>query len=450
MARKVFISFLGTNEYQPVIYTTPAGDISKEPLVFVQEAAIIAHCKGWKQTDAVMIFRTDRSEARNWIDRPSTADPSVMREGLRSRLEKMRYKMATNPTEGCKEGYIIPPGFEEDEVWRIFEIVVDKIREGDEIYFDVTHAFRTIPMFATVLFNYCKYMKKSVVRGIYYGAFEKLGSLEMVKAIPPAERRVPLVDMTSLVTLQSTNLAASNFMNYGTLGTAGLQIQPTGDYEFDDAIDELNRGLGDLDFYLQTARLQSIYDGDYMAHIGNSMAELRKASLNRAQLNLLETIADRLEKYGFDVDGGYSNIEAAINWLIDYGMIQQAITLVREYIPYRLTYMVLEQDEYISEEDEYFSEEDVEDAKDIVNTALVRGKNYIKKDWKTNAECRNKALDLLNLPGWDVLKGAFNNLREIRNDLNHAAESESLSINDYVEKIRHDSKLALSKLYNIV
>ncbi len=131
-------------------------------------------------------------------------------------------------------------------------------------------------------------------------------------------------------------------------------------------------------------------------------------------------------------------------------MIQQAITLVREYIPYRLTYMVLEQDEYISEEDEYFSEEDVEDAKDIVNTALVRGKNYIKKDWKTNAECRNKALDLLNLPGWDVLKGAFNNLREIRNDLNHAAESESLSINDYVEKIRHDSKLALSKLNVIV
>ncbi len=38
----------------------------------------------------------------------------------------------------------IPIGIDEKEIWNIFEIIFEKINEGDEIYIDITHAFRNI------------------------------------------------------------------------------------------------------------------------------------------------------------------------------------------------------------------------------------------------------------------------------------------------------------------
>lgn len=56
MARKVFISFLGTNNYLQTYYELK-GEYS--PVVrFIQQALVGFLCKDWTKNDSVMIFYT--------------------------------------------------------------------------------------------------------------------------------------------------------------------------------------------------------------------------------------------------------------------------------------------------------------------------------------------------------------------------------------------------------
>lgn len=48
----------------------------------------------------------------------------------------------------------IPNGKNEEEMWEIFETLFDKIEEEDELYIDLTHRFRYIPMLVMIFPNY--------------------------------------------------------------------------------------------------------------------------------------------------------------------------------------------------------------------------------------------------------------------------------------------------------
>lgn len=48
----------------------------------------------------------------------------------------------------------IVDGKDEDEMWKIFNALFNELRDGDELYFDLTHSFRYIPMLVLVLGNY--------------------------------------------------------------------------------------------------------------------------------------------------------------------------------------------------------------------------------------------------------------------------------------------------------
>ena len=75
----------------------------------------------------------------------------------------------------------IPEGKSEAEIWEIFNIVFGSLEREDEVVFDITHAFRSIPMLAIVILNYAKMMKKVTLSGIYYGAFEVLGNIHVAR-----------------------------------------------------------------------------------------------------------------------------------------------------------------------------------------------------------------------------------------------------------------------------
>ena len=64
MARKVLLSFLGTDNYIETHYQI---DIFKSPLVrFVQEAIIDHLCTDWGQDDRIYVFLTDAARVKNW------------------------------------------------------------------------------------------------------------------------------------------------------------------------------------------------------------------------------------------------------------------------------------------------------------------------------------------------------------------------------------------------
>jgi len=63
----------------------------------------------------------------------------------------------------------IPDGKDTDEIWEIFDIIYNALEEDDNIYIDITHSFRYLPMLLLVLLNYAKYLKNIKIKQITYG-----------------------------------------------------------------------------------------------------------------------------------------------------------------------------------------------------------------------------------------------------------------------------------------
>jgi len=153
MARRVFLSFLGTNNYVDCYYKFNG---EKGSLVKYIQQDILKRFA----FDAGFIFTTEESRKKNWEDYPHYGDKDI-NKGLKTRLSKYTYISQVD----------IPFGKNEVELWEIFQILYDKIEEGDEIVFDITHSFRSLPMLTMVFLNYVKLLKKVKVLGIILRCF---------------------------------------------------------------------------------------------------------------------------------------------------------------------------------------------------------------------------------------------------------------------------------------
>ena len=168
---KVYISFLGTNDYLPCTYFKDSREM--ENVRFVQQATLEFFCRRWTGKDRIIIFSTEGAFRRNWLDDGhKDKDTGGIKKciGLNNCIKKLNLLPVLKRVS-------IPEGKSEQEIWDIFQIVFEDLKPEDEVIFDITHAFRSIPMLAIVILNYSKVMKNITIGGIYYGAFEVLGSI---------------------------------------------------------------------------------------------------------------------------------------------------------------------------------------------------------------------------------------------------------------------------------
>lgn len=354
MERKVFISFLGTNNYVECRYDYN-GHIS-EPVRFVQEVLIEQMCKGWKKNDRILIFCTRTipeteltkeikgSKETNWVDNGQERTSSdIEKIGLEHRLADLKKKMRL---EAEIEQVDIKPGFSEDEVWDIFTTVLKCLNNGDQIYFDVTHAFRSIPLFSVVLFNYSKFMKNTRLMAIKYGAFEKLGPANKVKEINVEDRIAPIIDLTNIARLQEYNQIASSLVEFGKVKKLSENISHNQEDETDDAIYNLGLSIGFLDEYISTIQLDNLKNGEYIGYFRDSLNEIKENKNNIPQ-PIME-ILNRLEEETrlFADEDSNLNIEAAIEWANNHEMVIQEYSLAEEYIINRVIQITEDEDLY--------------------------------------------------------------------------------------------------------
>lgn len=318
MNGKVLISFLGTNNYIDTYYQLEDG--KRSSLVkYIQEALIELICRYWNVTDMIYIFCTDGENGsynKNWEGSGNLKERLTNRE-IRPKIE-------------CKT---IPEGFTKEEVWKIFDIVTDIIEPEYEIYLDITHSFRSIPLFSTTLFDYLKVMKGTELKHIYYGAFEKLGPAYMVKDMPHEKRIAPIIDMAEIVELQKTIMAAHDYKSFGKLSfNLPDEISGNDNGKISDALNTLREELDNLDFYINTCQLKRIQNGLYMQKIKVSFNNAMKSKdINNAEKSILQKIYSTLTER-FSSESNNQNIEAAIKWVSEKNMYQQAFTLAQEYI----------------------------------------------------------------------------------------------------------------------
>ena len=94
---------------------------------------------------------------------------------------------------------------------------VINLKDEEEIIVDITHSFRSLPMLLITLLNFAKQVKRIKVTGIYYAAFESLGTMSEIAKIQPEDRIVPILNLTSFSQLQDWTNATYDFINYGNV-----------------------------------------------------------------------------------------------------------------------------------------------------------------------------------------------------------------------------------------
>lgn len=455
---KIFISFLGTSSYSKVTYVYDDGETKiKTCTRFVQVALVNSLCSDWGPQDRIIVFRTLRSNVDNWLN-SSRNDNHGLREDLTKLLAAKNIPIETlNPGEDQDTNkYIIPEGFDEQQLWMIFSKLYDTISKENEIYFDMTHAFRTIPLFATVLFNYCRSMKGTVVKSIHYGAYESINqnidrdTLGKMSDEDKAALEAPLINLNSVVKLQAINEAVTSALQFGEMGStiailgAEHQERELG-FIIDDVVRNIKDQLESLYFYTQTADIHKLRTGSFFATIKNQIDYLNEQTstqhdpIRRPVHELINRIYDELIDCGFVPMNSDSNIHAAINWTCKKNMVQQSVTVATEYI--KESFAKLYRAEFNEELDKdtisgLLSQKKVRYAgrKRMMadGTAITQGMYipYIpgkSVDYVINAYLPNQ-LKFINWPSVVEITTPYDRIRNLRNNFNHAKGVEGLQI----------------------
>lgn len=326
MARKVFISFLGTTNYVQTIYT--CGEFHSTPTRFIQQALIEMTCKDWTEQDEICIFCTDDAYNKNWKD--NGHDEKFIKEdceriGLETILKNWKND-TLNPLKPMfpEQPIKIPEGFSKKEIWDIFNIVFGQLGKEDQIYFDITHAFRSIPMLGVVLFDYARYMKQTQIESVFYGAFEKLGVAPKVREMDLKDRLAPIVDMTEIIKLQKCSEIANGLTSYGRLNFLAEELKREPElFDIGESVQTLDEALsGNIGDDIRSCSFKTVLE--------QGRKRVRTSSLSKPTKDILENVLLKLSD--FRPNAGIDNFLAAARWSFKYKMLPQAYAFGKEYI----------------------------------------------------------------------------------------------------------------------
>lgn len=329
MARRVFLSVLGAGFYDPCVYKI--GDYASPKSRFIQQVTIdYLKVKEWSENDAVIILLTNFAKKVNWDKQPNDQrlNPKTEKQEDYITLEQvLRNESLPMPVTTVD----IPNGKNEEEMWEIFQKLYDNIQVGDELYIDLTHSFRYIPMMMMVFSNYAKFLKGVKVKSVTYGNYEVFKNEQSKTGF--------IVDITSLSQLQDWTAGADEFLSSGKVDKLRNIYIPQLRKKNEDSgykdravqeqiklVDNLNSVVNDL----ITCRGKNIIEGNNLKKLQNGIQTVMNAEMPQPFKPLFEKIAESFETFSSSKDI-LNGIKAA-RWCFDHKLYQQCTTLLRETI----------------------------------------------------------------------------------------------------------------------
>lgn len=426
MSRK-YLAFLGTNEYLECYYTLQHKATS-EPCRFIQEALIRVFCQNWTKEDSILIFTTDEAKQKNW----ESCYFGERYIGLQDRLSQLHLSCVSSQID-------IPEGDCVEALWKIFDTVFEHVGNQDELIFDMTHGFRSLPMLALIILNYAKFIKNCTLAGMYYGAFETLGPIYQVKEKPVEQRIVPVFDLTPFVSLFDWTVGIDRFLNTGDASViASLtnevipQILKESDNQYLEHTCNLRKIVQAIFNFSQNSVMCRRKELTYSAL---TIPEyLDRAILSSEQIlkpltPLLKTMQERFQAFAPDQE--LANMFHIVRWCSDRNLIQQGLTLLYEGI-------ITELNNRLGLRGETYHE------RQIVTTAIRLMK------MKDPAGLSQQFYDKYHLTFGDVQQcfpepsaqflSIFETLRQARNAINHGGSRKKASF------FRQSLKQSLAKL----
>ena len=206
---KHFLTVLGTGVYKNTEYFSEEGGYETS---FIQEAVLKLKLSEWNPGDKITVFITEESKNRNWLNRPFTEREIEEAKEKGEELPEIKIgleQILKEQYEGCIESCIIPVGANEEELWEIFRNIFDTISQEEELYIDITHALRNIPIQLLAVISYARAIKNVTVSGIYYGAFE------VGKFNEKGVKAAPILNLLTFLDILDWSQAANEFIKYG-------------------------------------------------------------------------------------------------------------------------------------------------------------------------------------------------------------------------------------------
>jgi len=291
------ITFLGITSYDEVEYRW--NNLSYKTK-FVQEAFV-----HWLKPEVTYVLLTEKARAENW---GKLCD---------------KLKRHTQTVEEIK----IPDGKSEEELWRIFTAISNAVHEGDEIAFDITHGFRSLPMIALLTIAYLKQVKGVKVQHVVYGVYEK------------GKHEAPILDLTPFANLLDWLAAAKMFMATGDSSELGRLIQEVQNDAY------RNRGA-----YGENLPRALKNFGMALEEVSNDLLLARVPNLPKSVINLIEKqkrasaevsdwtppltllLGKIAATYAPFQDDSLPTQAKLIRWYLNHNHIVQAMTLAREWV----------------------------------------------------------------------------------------------------------------------
>lgn len=404
MARKVLISFLGIGNYIDCVYTINSKE--SDVVFYVQNSIINLLAFDF---DKYYIFCTEKA--------------------YETHFEKLLLE-STKELEAIK----IPEGLNEEEIWEIFNIVFEKLENGDEVIYDITHSFRSLPMLGITLLQYAKFLKNIKVLGIYYGAFENLGSPRDIseKYPDPNDRKVPLLNLTAFSLLQDWTSAANNFIK---LGNAKM----IGDLTKQGLTPILSKSKGkdrDASVLKKLSKHLQHFSEDHRTNRGSNILEAKSANKAIEFINQIQSfslippfkpivnhIKETLEQYE---KNSIENLLKGVEWCIDKQLIQEGLTQLQEGIVTILGIKINCRTDCIKK-------------RELISSYLSVRFIMNSNKWKGElGKLENKRfvdqLDKVN--NINEIAGCYDAITKKRNDINHGGFVENSTYADFLKALK--------------
>ena len=280
---RVLIGFVGRGRYEEVVYTFEDG-------YGVRSCFTVDALRRRLDPDELYLFGTEES---SW-------------DLVEKTLGGSNYRKVT-----------IPFGRTEEELWEILRRILEEVEfEGKEVHIDITHAFRSIPIFVFTVVNLVSKVKNAKVEGVYYGIRDA-----------KKDNRVPVVNLLPLLRLNDFVDGFVAFKNYGDGSVVAELIRETGPRgeisRLANLLDSFSKAVGFTALEFIDGRSRSV--ADLLSRIENFPKELHALELLRDAF--LETSRSLTEEGPL-----WSKHMKIVRWLFEKRRYSQALIALEEVV----------------------------------------------------------------------------------------------------------------------
>lgn len=400
MAKK-FISFLGTSNYDDVFYELN-GKTTESKFKFVQQALIQLTCTNFDiRNDKIIILLTQKAKETNW-------------ENLKQSLIEIN----------IPESMLIPLDIPEEKgeagVWKLFNILYNEVLEDeDTVIFDITNAFRFLPVVMYSVLRYAQYLKNVKLDGIYYGAYEQMDKENNIE---------PIINLTETYEIMEWASAANIFTNYGIADDLFKRIKKQ-DKEFVDT-GKLSDSILTVSRNINYSRGLRITEGIIFQNCIDKINIYKDdENINPALSPVLETVTNKIKDFK---ESSVLNFIPAVEWYMEHDMPAEALSMMKEGI---VSYLLAKNKQNYKES----------------QLRLVLGKrlSYEKKYQYLNYEKKFESVieEIMKVDVAKNLKAIVESFNKFRNDIDHCGFGEGAR---NPENLKKEIKKAYEKIKEIL